>query len=140
MLNSYFEEQKINFCGAKKRMVGVLRKALQLLKLVRGPALKILVPVLDAVVPGLGSMANVVGNEGIDRVSDVYDAYEEAKGSGKNFSFGDGLNLLVNPPKKKRKMLLSESASEPGAVISKSADYGGLHPRLHLKEDGDDNY
>jgi hypothetical protein len=118
-------------------MVAILRKALQLLKLVRGPALKILAPVLDAVVPGLGSMANVVGNEGVDRVSDVYDAYEEAKDSGKKFSFSDGLNLLVNPPKKK-KLKLSESTFEPGAVVSKSSDYGGLHPRLHLKNDESD--
>jgi hypothetical protein len=106
-------------------MVGILRKALQLLKLVRGPALKVLVPVLDSVMPGLGTAASFLGNEVVDRAERVHDAYDKAKEAGEKFSFMDGVKTML------------ASTPKPSAMAEKTKDYGDLHPRLHLKdEDG----
>jgi hypothetical protein len=104
-------------------MVGILRKALQLIKLVRGPALKVLVPVLDAVMPGLGSAASFVGNELVDRAERVHDAYDKAKDAGQKFTFIDGVKTMLS------------SGPKATAMVSKTKDYGELHPRLELKED-----
>jgi hypothetical protein len=121
-----FEDEKNIFLQLK--MVGILRKALQLLKMVRGPALKILVPVLDSVLPGLGQAANFLGTEVVDRAERVHDEYDKAKEGGQKYSFMDGVKTMLAPSKVK---------SEPkiGAMLEKTKDYGGLHPRLHLKDD-----
>jgi hypothetical protein len=114
------------------KMVGILRKMLQVLKSIRGPALKYFTPVLDAVMPGLGSVANVVATEGLDRASDTWDAYESAKESGQSFGVRDAFRTFTAP----------RAAAKPapllGAVQTKSSDYGGIHPRLQLKSGDDD--
>jgi hypothetical protein len=124
-LNSFFILKKISF--ERVKMVGILRKALQLLKLVRGPALKVLVPVLDAVMPGLGSAASFVGNEVVDRAERVHDAYDKAKDAGEKFTFMDGMKSLLGP-----------GPPKPTAMSEKTKDYGELHPRLHLKGEEED--
>jgi hypothetical protein len=101
------------------KMVGILRKAFQLIKSVRGPALKYLTPLLDAIIPGLGQVASVGANEVIDRASNVYDEYEKAKDTGQNYGFRDAVKTFIAPQ---------------NAVLSKTSEYGGLHPRLELKE------
>jgi hypothetical protein len=118
MPNSFFESAKKKFNNVK--MVGILRKALQLIKSVRGPALKYLAPMLDAVIPGLGQIATVGANQVIDRVSNVYDEYETAKESGQKYGFRDAVKTFIAPQ---------------NAVLSKTSEYGGLHPRLELKDE-----
>jgi hypothetical protein len=101
-------------------MVGILRKIMQVLKTVRGPVLKFLTPLINSFAPGVGDMVATGANQIIDRSSNTLDAYDAAKAAGKRFRFSDGVKAFFAPS---------------GAVSTKTKDYGGLHPRLELKEE-----
>jgi hypothetical protein len=101
-------------------MVGILRKIMQVIKSVRGPVLKFITPLLNTFAPGVGDIVSKGANEIIDRSSVTLDAYEEAKDAGRKFTFLDGIKTFVGGG---------------GAASTKTKDYGGLHPRLELKDD-----
>jgi hypothetical protein len=101
-------------------MVGILRKIMQVLKTVRGPVLKFLTPLVNSFAPGAGELVAQGANQIIDRSSNTLDAYELAQEAGKQFKASDAARAFFAPL---------------GAATSKTKDYGGLHPRLELKED-----
>jgi hypothetical protein len=103
-------------------MVGILRKIMQVLKTVRGPVLKFLTPLINSFAPGAGEIVASGANQIIDRSSNTLDAYEAAQDAGQKFTFVDGVKTFLGGG---------------GAASTKTKDYGGLHPRLELKEDNE---
>jgi hypothetical protein len=110
-------------------MVGIHRKVVQLAKLLQKYS-----PVIDQLVPGLGSLVGSVAEIGenvADGVNNVYEDYNHAKRKGKKYGFGDGVSSFFK-----------SSAPTPSSPIkSLTKAYGDLHPRLKLKEsDGGETY
>jgi hypothetical protein len=115
-----FDRQKIIFIRFK--MVGIYRKVKQILQLVKDIA-----PYIDRFAPGLGSLINMgagLGGSIADGTNNVWEDYQTAKKSGTTYGVGDGVRSFVR-----------KAAKEPSAVSKLTKDYGGLHPRLRLKED-----
>jgi hypothetical protein len=102
-------------------MVGIHRKVVQLAKLLQKYS-----PVIDQLVPGLGSLVGSVAEIGenvADGVNNVYEYYNHAKRKGKKYEFGDGVSSFFK-----------SSTPEPSPIKSLTKSYGDLHPRLKLKE------
>jgi hypothetical protein len=81
-------------------------------------------PLLSKFVPGLGEtvgMLSEVGGNVADGINNVYEDYTEAKSNKKNYGFMDGVR----------------SFTKPSVMKKLTKDYGGLHPRVKLKEDSD---
>jgi hypothetical protein len=57
-----------------------------------------------------------------DGVDNVYEDYQSSKKRNKSYGFFDGVKLFVRQPQK------------VGALQKLTRDYGGLHPRLKLKD------
>jgi hypothetical protein len=115
-------------------MVGILRKIMQIIKTARGPVLKLLAPLMNSFAPGVGDLVAKGANEVIDRSSNTLDAYEAAQEAGEDFKFHDGVKAFFGdgpPPSKGRDTEFF--GAPPGAMKTKTKDYGGLHPRLQLK-------
>jgi hypothetical protein len=98
-------------------MVGIYRKAKQLIKFIRQYS-----PFLDNVAPGassvVGGLAGIADNI-TDGINNVYEDYNTVKKSGENqrYSLGRGLKTFF----------------KPSITNTLTKDYGGLHPRLKLK-------
>jgi hypothetical protein len=103
-------------------MVGIYRKVKQVLKLLQNMA-----PYIDMFAPGIGSLVEAGANVGesvADGVNNVYEDYHAARKSGEDYGFGEGLKSFSRPATKRT----------PTAVSKLTKAYGGLHPRLRLKE------
>jgi hypothetical protein len=100
----------------KNQMVGIYRKAKQLIKLIQQYA-----PFLDKIVPGLGvsvgSVAGIADNVA-DGINNVYEDYDVAQKKKENYGLSQGLRSFF----------------KPSVTNTLTKDYGGLHPRLKLKE------
>jgi hypothetical protein len=98
-------------------MVGIHKKVKQLLNIIQNYA-----PLLSNFVPGLGEtvgMLSEVGSSVADGINNVYEDYTESKSNKKKYGLMDGVR----------------SFTRPNAVKKLTKDYGGLHPRVKLKED-----
>jgi hypothetical protein len=88
-------------------------------------------PLLSKFVPGLretvGAISEVGGNIA-DGINNVYDDYTESKYNKRNYGFMDGVRSFTRPGAS------PQSTSLPSAMKKMTKDYGGLHPRLKLKE------
>jgi hypothetical protein len=103
-------------------MVGIYRKVKQVLQLLQDMA-----PYIDRFAPGIGSLVGAGANIGetvADGVNNVYEDYHTARKSGEEYGFGEGLRSFARPTAKRM----------PTAVSKLTKSYGGLHPRLKLKE------
>jgi hypothetical protein len=98
-------------------MVAIMRKIMQVLRAAKGPVLKFLAPLINSFAPGVGELVATGASELVDRAGNTYDAYEAAQEAGQPFKFSDGVKTFLAPP---------------GAVRSKTKEYGDLHPRLKL--------
>jgi hypothetical protein len=79
------------------------------------------VPLLSKFVPGLGESVGAiseVGGNTADGINNVYEDYTESKSNKRDYGFMDGVR----------------SFTKPSAMKKLTKDYGGLHPRLKLKE------
>jgi hypothetical protein len=97
-------------------MVGIHKKVKLLLSVIQNYA-----PLLSKFVPGLGEtvgMLSEVGDSVADGINNVYEDYTEARSNKKNYGFMDGVR----------------SFTRPSAMKKLTQDYGGLHPRVKLKE------
>jgi hypothetical protein len=103
-------------------MVAILRKIMQVIRAAKGPVLKFLAPLINSFAPGVGDLVTTGANELVERAGNTYDAYEAAKEAGQPFKFHDGVKAFLAP-------------RPPGAVKTKTKEYGDIHPRLQL--DGD---
>jgi hypothetical protein len=82
-------------------------------------------PLLSKFVPGLGEiigMLNEVSGSIADGINNVYEDYTESKSNKKRYGLMDGVR----------------SFTRPSVVKKLTKDYGGLHPRVKLKEDLDE--
>jgi hypothetical protein len=70
----------------------------------------------------VGSVAGI-GENIADGVNNVYDDYKQAKKKNKKYDFIDGVDSFFK-----------SSAPQPTPIKSLTKSYGGLHPRLKLKE------
>jgi hypothetical protein len=103
-------------------MVGIHKKIKQLLNVIQQYA-----PLLSKFVPGLGEtvgMLSDVGSSIADGINNVYEDYSEARLNKKRYGMMD----------------MVRSFTRPSAVKKLTKDYGGLHPRIKLKEDLDEEY
>jgi hypothetical protein len=99
-------------------MVGIHKKVKQLLNVIQNYA-----PLLSKFVLGSGEtvgMLSEVGSLVEDGINNVYSDYSEARSNKKRYCLMDGVR----------------SFTRPSAMKKLTKDYGGLHPRLKLK----DNY
>jgi hypothetical protein len=97
-------------------MVGIHKKVKQLLSVIQNYA-----PLLSKCVPGLGEtvgMLSEVRGSVADGINNVYEDYTESKSNNRKYGFMDGVR----------------SFNRPSAVNKLTKDYGGLHPRVKLKE------
>jgi hypothetical protein len=97
-------------------MVGVHKKIKQLLNVIQQYA-----PLLSKFVPGLGETVSAISEVGggvADGINNVYEDYTEAKSKKNRYGIMDGVRSFVRP----------------SAMKKLTKDYGGLHPRLKLKE------
>jgi hypothetical protein len=115
-------------------MVGINRKVIQLAKLLQKYS-----PILDEVAPGLGTLVGSVAGIGetiADGVNNVYENYTRAKRKGKKYNFTDGVESFMRPSAASSEAALKPNTSvAPSVVNSLSKSYGGLHPRLKLKDE-----
>jgi hypothetical protein len=97
-------------------MVGIHKKVKQLLSVIKNYA-----PLLSKFVPGLGEtigMLSEVGGLVADGINNVYEDYTAAQSNKKNYKFINSVR----------------SFTRPNAMKKLTQDYGGLHPRVKLKE------
>ena len=102
-------------------MVGIYRKIKQVLDIVQQYA-----PFLDKIAPGVGTLVGSVAQLGDDiteGANNVYEDYNEAKKTGSEYGFLDGVKSFARP------------ASKKSVMNSLSRSYGQLHPRLKLKDE-----
>jgi hypothetical protein len=103
-------------------MVGILRKAKQVLSLIKQYS-----PFLNQFIPGLGEMVGTlsgVADSIMDGANNVYEDYQDWKNDPKGsekYGFTRGVKSFFKP--------------KPSAANTLSKDYGGIHPRLKLKDD-----
>jgi hypothetical protein len=99
-------------------MVGIYKKIKQILKMIQTYA-----PLIDKFAPGIGALvgstAQLTDNI-TDGINNVYEDYSEAKNSGQEYGFRDGLSSFGRPS---------------AAMKTLTKSYGGLHPRLQLKSE-----
>jgi hypothetical protein len=118
-------------------MVGIYRKIKQILNAVQQYA-----PILDKFAPGVGALVGSVaalGDDITDGVNNVYEDYSEAKKSGGEYGFLDGVKSFARPAVNGGAQSLPWAAKPPNrptaAMKSLTKSYGGLHPRLKLKDE-----
>jgi hypothetical protein len=105
-------------------MVGIYKKVKQLLQFIQDYA-----PYLDRFAPGMGSLIGATGSLGetiADGVNNVYDDYHEALKTGGSYGLGEGIRSFARPAAAVKRT--------PTAVSKLTKAYGGLHPRLKLKD------
>jgi hypothetical protein len=97
-------------------MVSIHKKIKQLLSVIQNYA-----PLQSKFVPGLGEtvgMFSEVGCSVANGINNVYEDYTESRAKKKNYRFMDGVR----------------SFTRPSAMKKLTQDYGGLYPRVKLKE------
>jgi hypothetical protein len=102
-------------------MVGIYHKVRQLLNIVQKYA-----PILSNIAPGLGEAVGTIADlaEGVtDGANNVYEDYNTSKKANKSYCFTDGVKSFVRQPRK------------VGALERLTKNYGGLHPRIKLKDE-----
>jgi hypothetical protein len=117
-------------------MVGIHRKVVDLTKLLQKYR-----PVIDQIVPGLGTLVGSVAEIGesvADGVNSVYKDYNREKRKGKNYNFADGVDSFFKNSAP-QPGALPQSIPLPSPIKSLTKSYGGLHPRLKLKENSEQN-
>jgi hypothetical protein len=113
-------------------MVGIHRKVTQLLKFIQKYA-----PVLNNVIPGLGSIIKTgasIGEGMANGVNNVYNDYQDAKKKGTKYKILDGIKSFVSPAAQKSD-ISSKVIRPPAAMTSLTKTYGDLHPRVKLKSE-----
>jgi hypothetical protein len=96
-----------------------IKKIKQLLNVIQNYA-----PLLSKFVPGLSEtmgMLSEVGSSVADGINNVYEDYTTTQSNKQRYGFMDGVRSFTRPSTMKKLM----------------KDYGGLHPRLKLKENSD---
>jgi hypothetical protein len=113
-------------------MVGIQRKVSQIMKLIQKFA-----PVLNNVIPGLGTVVGKLGGIG-EKISDgaynVYEDYKSAKSKGKKFGIRNRIKSFVGI-RTNQDNVSSKIIRPPAAMKSLTKSYGELHPRVKLKNE-----
>jgi hypothetical protein len=97
-------------------MVGIHKKVKQLLNVIQKYA-----PLLSKFVPGLEETVGAISEVGeniADGINNVYEDYTDTKFNRRNYCVMDGFR----------------SFARPTAIKSLTKEYGGLHPRVKLKD------
>jgi hypothetical protein len=117
-------------------MVGIYKKAKQLFQLISKYA-----PLLNNIVPGLGEVVGIgsqIADKAADGFNSIHNDYTAAKKSGEKYGFGQGIKSFFKPmvdPKRGG----FQSPPKKSVANTLSKEYGGLHPRLALKQPSDES-